>query len=693
MTDGEPEPFRMSTNADDGDPDDGEAADTDPADGDPAPEHAAPGVEGLGDLIDEAARAADEQARREQRAQPTADRSGDVWGRADDEDEDLDAVWAAASERHRGSHVFDDMLGTEDTWRSSTRIPPPAADPAFDVADLSDSPASPGDDEPEVFKLQVDEDATGTAPAPPDVVADAPAPPDVVADAPSHGDEPLEDPADGSEPRDEAAENGETHDDPLWGLADPGDTEDVWRPVDDIDELDPWGSPAEAPADRSDEEDRTASGDDRDATEHGRGDGPEPFRFAAGPQTSAPAAVPDHVEDPDDDEPDLFAFAFADPTDGARSDPDDRGPDDDSDDAAAVDTDAVDDVEDPGDLDGVDDPFAVDDVGAVHEAEVPDAPDGVDDPDDLDDLDDLDDDMVWSVAAVSAEEEEPPMMTESAPDNEDGADEDTWSDVEDEVDLWTAAGEAATDEDDQPDEPPLAETVRPRPDAGWDDQSRDGESWALDAVTVQVGDVVELRDEDDEDPSPISTREPDPPFETGSSALGDVLEDLLGDLDELPPTHAAAGPSAGDHAPPTTDDLPRGEPAPAHDDALPADAPDRRPEAAAGTALDAPVADAAHTATPSAPTSPPPPPVTPPPPASDAGATGEADASDEDPAAQKDVAEDPAAQNDAATGEDAGEEPTAEEDAEEDEEVTPEAPTGLSFSSSASPKKRGLFGR
>lgn len=659
MTD-EPEPFVMSMGPD---PEDDDAPErTGDATANEDDDAAAPLPESIADLIGEASRTATEQAVQAATGTAPEDRSSDVWG-APDDDEDLDAVWSAAADRHRGSHVFDDVLGTEDSWQSTTRMPPPAADP---TVGLDDDPVHDPRDEPEVFKLSIDDDA-----------ADAPAAVDDLAAA-------MVTPRESSGP--------------------------------------------DAPDEGPDTDEAGAGGAD-----------PEPFRFAAGPATTAPAALPDHVPAAGRDEPDLFAFAFdeRDAEDGTPDEPD-----------ADVRSEDVDDrmlVEEPIHDDAADEPAPLEDPVS----EVP---------------DDADDQDVWADAEPSDGDASDPWAAAS-----EGADEPVWEQATEDA-PWTAPsspdtrppaplGEAAQDDPDDPDdrawtfdigadreasfddvdevddqhanptadddhEPTLAESARPRADTGWADLSEEQSTWTLDPVpdgaTFPVDDATapdpdgfaavlddadqfaaalgeaehagETAPDDDEDdgflpddePLP-PTRAPDPPFETDSAALGDVIEDLLSDIPATSP--AADGPDedpldalddalAGldqfddlqDSAPAATETAPTEQPAAPEAPPVPEAPP--APESSPDDEWD----DLAAMPPPaSATTSMPPPTAAPPPVAGDAPAA--ADAPDDAPAEARAPAEP---------------DPEDEEGPAADEPAPPAVPPGMSFSSK--PKKRGLFG-
>ncbi len=616
MTDGEPEPFVMSMGADDEDDTTPDApAEPDlPADEAPAtggeptpsadegddPAHVLPGgVESISDLIDEASRTATEQAVRAATGTAPEDRSSDVWG-TPEEDEDLDALWSAAADRHRGSHVFDDVLGPEDGWSSDTRLPPPAADPTFDHDDPDDG--APEDDEPEVFTLSVDD-------------------------------------------------------------------EEASRPGREAEE--PPSAPPSAPADDHDVDD------------------PEPFRFAAGPATTAPAAVPDHVPTAGDEEPDLFAFAFDETEDGSgRDGPDAGARSEDGDDRSLAEAATADDA--PDERPPLEDPVADEPDGDRHD-------DG-----DLwgaaslsdDDASELwasdakpDEEPVWAPApedgpwAPEAETAAPPPAPAAGDVGDDADDDGAWT-----FDVGAAdeqpADEQALDEerpaaerDDDGDEPTLAESARPRVDTGWSDLSVEQATWTLDPVPTGETDpfatddaatpdpdgfTASLDDPDDgflPDDEPLApTREPDPPFTTEKAALGDVIEDLLGDMPASPPGAAVEQP----------DD----DPLDALDDALADldqldDVAASTPEAEAAAPTDAPAS------------------MAPPPVPDDIRDEPSDDLSDLPPPPSPD---EPTGPTDGADDTDAD----ADEDDAPDDPTPTAAPTGLSFSSK--PKKRGLFG-
>lgn len=445
MTDGEPEPFQMST--DPGDERDGadDAAADGPGDETPDGQPAGAahddaarattlpgGVESIDDLIDEASRTAADQAIQAATGTAPVDRSSDVWGAVEEEDdEDLDALWSAAADRHRGSHVFDDVLGP-DGDEDVTRLPPPAADPTRSLAD------EPVDDEPEVFTLPVDDEQAAPASS-----------------------------AGSTEDRDATARADAAEDDP------------------------------------------TAADD------------PEPFRFAAGPASTAPAEVPDHVPTGGRAEPDVFAFAFSDDAadgNGAEDEPDDT-----------------------------EDDTEIEVMSGVHAAD-----DGA--------------------AAVPTAQEEPVSEEPEAPD-----DDAAWTFDIGEDQPWEDEPAAGADDEE---EATLAERAQPRSDAGWNDLSDEPATWSLDpiptgdedgfadaadlATSPDPGGFSALLDDlpDDEarpvedpddgflpDDQPLApTREPDPPFQTDQAALGDVIDDLLGDLDAAQRPDPAA-------APPATPDL------------------------------------------------------------------------------------------------------------------------------------------
>lgn len=643
MTDGEPEPFRMTTGPDAADTPADAADDVDDAPADDVDAPLPGGAESIADLIDEASRTAAEQAVQEATGTAPVDRSGDVWGSADidDDDEDLDALWSAAADRHRGSRVFDAVLGPDDDWGSAPRMPPAAADPTIGVG--GGSGAEP---EPEVFKLSVD-DSADEGPDP------------VAADVPPRVDGP----------------------------------------------------------------------DDEDD--------PEVFRFAAGPATTAPAAVPDHVPEAGRDEPDVFAFAFDDipadageepPDDEARTGPGDGDPqepimrnDDPADDDAAEPTTQEEPVSQESEAgDDERDPWAVpsgsqDDAGELwatstervepvwDAAPDDDAPWSSTDDDDDDDAA-FDDEAPWSSTDDGGGDD-------AAPDDEEEHDDSAWTfDVRDDVVAWDEDLADPTDDDQDTvgtdgEERTLAESARPRADTGWQDLSDAPSRWTLDptptgeddgftdaAVEASAPDpdtfsallgedatdavdaeVAEGANEgflpDDEPLAP--TREPDPPFQTGNAGLGDVIDDLIGDLGPAPTTPGGAGDDR--------DDL---------TDALAGlDQFDDVGSAAADAADVAPTDEPAASA-PAAPT--PPDLAAMPPPSQPTPAADDLLAATPPPALP---AEAPAA---AAASQDAPDDTSDQPDAEADEpapsepEPTP-APQGMTFASK--PKKRGLFGR
>ena len=517
MSDGEPEPFVMSTDPDDPDGSTDEAGPATPDDtDDPEPGAALP-VESIADLIDEASRTAAEQAVQAAIGEAPEDRSAEVWGPADD---DTEAVWDAAAEHHSGNRVFDDVLGTDDAWSSSgDRQVSPAADPTVDLADG----AGDEDDEPEVYTFPV-------ADEPSVVAADDLAAAMVAPDSPGASDE-----VDGDQVSADAGEDAQESDD----LA-------VLDEVIEADE-DTWAD--QAWSDRVEQADAAA---DEPTVET-----PEPFLFAAGPDTNAPADVPDHTATNDEREPDAFSFAFdapdapdeepaMEPTTPADPDPThDAAVGDGAGDAtvdpwaAAAEVSSPDSDEPAEDADtmwsrGTEesadtvwiDP-AIDDAGAVWEDEGSAAAD----------------DVVWAAGDDDAGDE--PMASADQDDpGTDAVSDDAWIfDV----------GDDEGDDGAGPVDDSLAATATPRPDTGWNDLESEQASWSLpdlprrapsegaepDGFAASLDDGFSAGDDDDDDDdAPWSSPALDDPEPVAHAEA----EDLQGALGELLGATSAPGP-------------------------------------------------------------------------------------------------------------------------------------------------------
>ena len=177
MTDGEPEPFRMSTGPTEPTDADGDRAEPEATDDTAAqdagsdPDVVVGGVESIDDLIDEATRTAADQAERQASGEAAEDRSADVWGDGGT-DGDVDAVWAAAQDSSSGQEVWGAPDADGDVWSDDGLQWSPASDAASTgrPEDPAQRPtgrpaAAEGmddgetaDDEPGTFTFAVDDD-------------------------------------------------------------------------------------------------------------------------------------------------------------------------------------------------------------------------------------------------------------------------------------------------------------------------------------------------------------------------------------------------------------------------------------------------------------------------------------------------------------------------------------------------------